>query len=444
MHPGVAAFVGMLLAFQQEEKPRGYGILPDSDDKPPATASAKPLVRMSTAAVAQQARQAVVHITVEGIALGRTGAQFEQEPFGMRGTGFFIDNQGHIVTNAHVVRPDRGRVWMKPPRVKVVWSAEKDSNVRVTRLEGRIVGRDDLSDLAVLKVDYKGTELDMGEVSPLLAGRFAPMEPLEWSDSVEIGDDVVVVGFPFGMAGGVTVSKGIVSNTNRTLDPDFAGYIQTDAAINGGNSGGPLLDTFGRVVGVNTFTRRHQAFVEIPAEAIRRLAEGKSNESLRLPVEVDVAQSIGFARSYKTARRYVEMMIRDGQVTRRDLGARFESHDARIDVTFRDMYVPKDTPPLDARGLDMERCVKVVALDDGSPLAAAGVKVDDLIFRIEDSNSPAGERILGIADVGLIDGEGALNDLLATKDPGAVVNVYWYTVLPGARIQAHMAQVTLK
>ena len=150
------------------------------------------------------------------------------------GSGFVIDTQGHIVTNAHVVE--------QADIVQVTFSYEDI----VTDAE--IVGRDPYSDLAVIKVN----------VSP---DQLAPLE-LGDSSTLQVGQRVVAIGNPFGLEGTMTI--GIVSALGRTLpgqmlrdsgqfsNPEI---IQTDASINPGNSGGPLLDTRGRVVGVNTAIR---------------------------------------------------------------------------------------------------------------------------------------------------------------------------------------------
>jgi putative serine protease PepD len=157
--------------------------------------------------------QSVVEITVN------SGAQQAQ------GSGFVYDEQGHIVTNQHVVAGAQS--------LSVMFSNGKS-------YEATVVGTDSSTDLAVLKVDAPASLL-----RPLALGD---------SSRVQVGDDVIAIGSPFGLD--QTVTTGIVSALHReiTAPNNFAidDAIQTDAAINHGNSGGPLLDLSGKVVGVNS------------------------------------------------------------------------------------------------------------------------------------------------------------------------------------------------
>ena len=168
---------------------------------------------------------AVVNITVStapGVAflppLGREEGEGRGMPSG-QGAGFFIDAGGILVTNHHVIEgADSVEVEMSDGRV----------------LDASIIGSDPLTDIAVLDVE--------GEGFPTVA--FAD------SDTVEVGDWALAVGNPLGQ--GFSVSLGIVSARGRTLSGAFDDYIQTDAAINRGNSGGPLFNAEGEVIGVNT------------------------------------------------------------------------------------------------------------------------------------------------------------------------------------------------
>jgi S1-C subfamily serine protease len=141
------------------------------------------------------------------------------------GSGFVIDKAGHVVTNYHVVENSRS--------VQVSFSNNESLNARV-------VGTDPSTDIAVLKVDAHSRAL-----TPL---------PLGNSDVVHVGDSVVAIGNPFGLER--TVTTGIVSALQRVIqapnDYSIDHVIQTDAALNKGNSGGPLLDARGRVIGVNS------------------------------------------------------------------------------------------------------------------------------------------------------------------------------------------------
>jgi S1-C subfamily serine protease len=175
----------------------------------------------------------------------------DDPPFGngrrvATGAAWLVDDDGHVVTNAHVV--DRAR------------SASLRFGRSARRLEARIVGRDPATDLAVLRVDP--TRL-RGE-RPL---------PVAGPGAVRVGDPVLALGTPYRLQS--SASAGIVSATGREITgltgrtvPDA---IQTDAAINPGNSGGPLIDTRGRVVGVNTQGRAAGVSFAVGADTLRRV-----------------------------------------------------------------------------------------------------------------------------------------------------------------------------
>ena len=147
---------------------------------------------------------------------------------GGQGSGFVYDNQGHIITNNHVVEGGR--------QIVVAFADGRQE-------AAQLIGTDPDSDLAVIKVDMPASEL-----SPI---------PIADSDQLKVGQIVIAIGNPFGLSG--TMTTGIISSLDRELEggnryliPDV---IQTDAAINPGNSGGPLLDLQGRVIGVNSAIR---------------------------------------------------------------------------------------------------------------------------------------------------------------------------------------------
>jgi S1-C subfamily serine protease len=193
---------------------------------------------------------------------------FPQEQRGeATGSGFVTDEDGTILTNAHVVAG--------ASRVTVQFA---DKRVR----EARVVGRDDSTDLAVLDVDAPA-----GELTPLALGSSAGMQ---------VGDPTIAIGNPFGLER--TLTTGVVSATKRTIRaPDgfqIDGVIQTDAAINPGNSGGPLLDATGRVIGINS--------------QIETGGSGGGNVG------------IGFAVPIDTAKRIVPQLKSDGRVDRGFLG----------------------------------------------------------------------------------------------------------------------------
>jgi S1-C subfamily serine protease len=147
------------------------------------------------------------------------------------GSGFVIDDEGHVITNDHVVEAGTGY------RVRF---GENGAPI-----EAELLGKDPSADLALLKVDPDDVD---GGIEPLELGASEDLRP---------GDPVIAIGSPFGLTG--TVTAGIVSALGRTIRApngfSISGAIQTDAAINPGNSGGPLLDEQGRVIGVNSQIR---------------------------------------------------------------------------------------------------------------------------------------------------------------------------------------------
>jgi len=146
------------------------------------------------------------------------------------GSGFIVDPKGYIITNNHVIE--------KADKIYVKLSTDPDGTTDMGR-PARVIGFDKATDLAVIKIDTD---------KPL------PTVKLGNSESAQVGDWVEAIGSPFALA--QTVTAGIISAKNRTIEPGVSGqfqhFIQTDAAINPGNSGGPLLNMNGEVIGVNT------------------------------------------------------------------------------------------------------------------------------------------------------------------------------------------------
>ena len=140
------------------------------------------------------------------------------------GSGIIVDSKGFILTNNHVVHDAQ--------KLRITL---KDGNV----FNGVAIGTDEVIDLTVVKVDSKEA---------------LPFAQLGNSDQLKIGQIVIAIGNPFGLAGGPTVTAGIVSALNRSLQFETGALdlIQTDAAINPGNSGGSLANTNGEVIGINT------------------------------------------------------------------------------------------------------------------------------------------------------------------------------------------------
>jgi S1-C subfamily serine protease len=177
----------------------------------------------------------------------------EDDGEGGQGSGFVIDGQGHIATNAHVVTADGGE------RAEDVFIEFSDGN----RVQAQIVGVDPNADVALLKVNPDGLSL-----TPLRLGH---------SDSIAVGEPVAAIGSPFGER--QSLSIGVISAVDRNIESltrfQIGDAIQTDAAINPGNSGGPLLDAHGRVLGINAQIKSQSGGGEgvgfaIPVDAVRR------------------------------------------------------------------------------------------------------------------------------------------------------------------------------
>ena len=224
------------------------------------------------------------------------------------GSGFIIDKDGTVVTNNHVI---------------------KDADDILVRVNGdkeykaKIIGTDPLSDIAVLKIESDDT------FKPVKFGN---------SDLARIGDWVIAIGNPFGLGG--TVTTGIISARNRSIGLSrYEDFIQTDASINQGNSGGPLFNMDGDVVGVNT--------------AI--LSQGGSI-------------GIGFAIPSNNAKQVVDQLIKYGETKRGWLGVRIQ------DVT-------KEIA--EAEELDKPRGALVSSVSPGSPSEKGGIKAGDIILEFD-------------------------------------------------------------
>ena len=249
----------------------------------------------------------------ERFGLGQTPSRRETQR-GL-GSGFVINKTGVILTNNHVVAG-----------ADEVWVQLSDER----RFEARVVGSDPSTDVAVVKLTHPP-----GDLRPVQIGN---------SEQVRVGDYVLAIGNPLGL--GQTVTMGIVSAKNRMLGGrinQYEDFIQTDAAINQGNSGGPLFNFKGEVIGINS--------------AILNPA---------------VAMNIGFAIPINLARQIAEQIQRSGKVARGFLG-----------VGTEDM-----SPEKAARlGLAFEAGALVNVVNPGSPAAVAGLRSNDIIIEV------AGRRI---------------------------------------------------
>ena len=225
------------------------------------------------------------------------------------GSGFVIDPSGLIVTNNHVIQ-DADQITVRFP----------DG----TELPAEILGKDPKVDLALLKVKSP---------KPL------PAVPFGDSDKARVGDSVIAVGNPFGLGGSVTA--GIISSRNRELGGSYDDFIQTDAAINQGNSGGPLFNMAGEVIGINS-----------------AILSGGGGGSI----------GIGFSIPSKMARNVIDQLRQFGEIRRGWLGV-------LIGAVEKDMA--------DAQGLDKARGALIQQITAGGPSVAAGLKEGDIILKFD-------------------------------------------------------------
>ncbi len=237
------------------------------------------------------------------------------------GSGFIIDEKGIVVTNNHVI------------------SDAEDIIVRVNgdkEFKATVIGADPLSDIAVLQLDTKE--------------KFIPVKFGD-SDKARIGDWVIAIGNPFGLGG--TVTSGIISARNRSIGLSrYEDYIQTDASINSGNSGGPLFDMNGDVIGINTAILGRNGSI-----------------------------GIGFSIPSNSAKIVIDQLIEFGETKRGWLGVRIQ------DVTKEIAEIEK---------LDEPRGALVASVAQNSPSEKAGVKAGDIILEFD------GERIQQMKELPII------------------------------------------
>ncbi|MEM2642745.1 MAG: trypsin-like peptidase domain-containing protein [Candidatus Bathyarchaeia archaeon] len=236
------------------------------------------------------------------------------------GSGTIIDGEGHIVTNNHVVQGAE--------RIAVtLWNGEV--------LDGRLLGTCAIHDVAVVKIDKDGlVYAELGD-----------------SDKLRIGQRVYAIGNPFGLAGGPTVTSGVISALNRTIESRnelLENLVQTDAAINPGNSGGPLVDVNGKVVAINT--------------AIIPFAHG-----------------IGFAIPINSAKKCAYDIIAKGTHVRPWLGIIGLSLSKEISSYY---------------GIPLDEGVLVTKVVEGSPADEAGIEAGDIILAMDNVPITRIEKLL--------------------------------------------------
>jgi S1-C subfamily serine protease len=293
------------------------------------TTAASPLGDFTNAirVVTQKVKPAVVQITNQQVQFDQFSNQEYDIPAGV-GSGVIYDNQGHILTNNHVV--------------------EGASQLLVSLPDGRslpakLIGADPQTDLAVVQI----------------SGNNLPVAPLGDSGRLQVGDWVVAIGNALALPGGPTVTAGVVSALDRTVQepgdttgngfqtsqgPFLFDVIQTSAPINPGNSGGPLLTLAGQVIGINT------------------LVAGQAEPGVS-------AQGIGFAISIDAAKPIADQLVATGHVVHTYLGVSY--------VTMNPAVAAQLSVTPDTMG------VAVVQVLQGSPAAQAGLQRRDVITAID-------------------------------------------------------------
>lgn len=342
--PLLLALAGVLLAGCTDP------LAPAASESPSTATSPLPPIdpgREPVAAVAERVLPAVVNVTTNVFRPDPTGSSDEGKGVG---TGFIVRENGVIVTNCHVVQG--------ASRITVSTSEEEPR-----RFNARVIGGDCEHDLAVLKVNADGLTT----------------VPLGSSADLRLGQQVVAIGYALALQGGPSVTAGIVSSLDRTIrvpDPacsvcpqeggvpvrTYSDVVQTDAAINHGNSGGPLVDMGGRVVGINS-------------------------------AGTEQAENIGFAIAIDSAKPVIDQAIDEPLAPGAYLG-----------VTTRDV-----TEALAFQlGLEVDRGAFVLATLENGPAADAGVREGDVIVELD------GEAIAAAEDLGRV---------LADHEPGDRVDV---------------------
>ncbi len=324
---GLAIAAVLLLVRPAQPGPAAPIAMPSAQEVPSAPVSyvsgERSGVRTSFADAVSRAGPAVVNIytarvvsstpgAVGNSLLRRDPAQVRQRVEGSLGSGVILDAEGHLVTNHHVIQgADQIRVQLADGRVATP----------------TIVGTDPDTDLAVLRVDLDDP----------------PVMPMGRSNELRAGDVVLAIGNPFGLS--QTVTQGIVSATGRGRlgVTDFEDFIQTDAAINFGNSGGALINADGELIGINT--------------AVLAQTLGTDGISFAIPVNM--------------VRGVMDQILEHGRVRRGWLGVSSEE-------------LPRGMAA--ALGIDPPVALRISTVDPNGPAARAGVRVDDLVTHL--NNQP--------------------------------------------------------
>ena len=264
-------------------------------------------------AVSEKAKPSVVGITTTTLSSDNMFSM-PTESTGV-GTGIIVDSNGYILTKSHVISDGQAKT------VNVLFS---DGST----IDGEVYWYDSQLDLAIVKVNKTGlTAAELGD-----------------SDKVQIGDISVAIGNPYGLDLAGTVTQGIISGLDRTIstsETTMTGLIQTDASINSGNSGGPLLNSSGQVIGINT---------------------AKASEG----------EGLGFAIPINTAKPIIESIIQKGSYEKVTLGIK------GTDASKYAQYSKQQ--------LSTDEGVYVAEVVSGSAAESAGIKSGDIITKIDSTN----------------------------------------------------------
>jgi S1-C subfamily serine protease len=290
----------------------------------------------------------------------------EPVPVEGAGSGFVIDPRGYILTNFHVVQGAQ--------TISVTLGDR-------SHYEAKFIGADERNDIALVKIDPKDKKL--------------PALTMGDSDSLQVGQRVLAIGNPFGFQS--TLTTGVVSALGRTVQTGqttvIDGAIQTDAAINQGNSGGPLLNTRGEVIGINSA-------IYTPS---------------------GTTAGIGFAIPISTARQIAEDLITEGRVRRASMGV-----SARV-----------LTPAMaEALRLPVNEGLLIERVSPGGPAERAGLKGGERQAILGMSRIVLGGDVVTAIDGRPINGQMDLNLALNRKRPGDTVKVEYYR--GGQKMQAEV------
>jgi S1-C subfamily serine protease len=305
--------------------------------------------------------QAIYRRDATGVVTILAATTGDPEDGGGLGSGFVVSDKGEVVTNAHVVTTGEGAAIRQAREVFVKFA---DGN----QVPGKIVGFDPFSDVALVKIDPDGLTL-----RPLALGSV---------DDVAVGEPVAAIGSPFGEERSLSV--GVISALERSIQSltgfSTSGALQTDAAINSGNSGGPLLDAQGRVLGINSQIRSSSG----------------------------TGSGVGFAVPVDVVRRSLAQLRETGSVKYPYLG-----------ISTLDVY-----PQLDARfRLGAERGSWVQVFVPGGPAARAGLRAGTTRATFqEQAFRDGGDVIVKVGDVA-VRTDADLSRALEDKAPGQTVQV---------------------